>query len=418
MGGLNINMFKMFLLLYADDIIIFSNTAEEMQNSLNLLSNYCERWKLKVNVMKTKVMVFRKGGILPQRLNFYYNGETLEIVSRFKYLGVVFTCGGSFADAQSTLSGQAQKAIFTLSKYLHKFTFIPPKHKLDLFDKMILPILNYGSEVWGFGMANSIERVHLQFCKKLLGVKKTTQNDFIYGELGRTSCQTKRFVRIINYWFKILEAHETKYVKIVYNTMLQDLETFPNKVNWASLLRDLLRSSGFYEVWLQQGVGNQNAFVSLFKQRVTDNFIQNWHSRLENSSRAIFYKTIAVFQFQPYLENINIMKFSHVFSKLRVSSHRLAIETGRWVRPTPIPVGERKCFTCQTLEDEYHFVLECPVYSQIRKQYIARHYWTQPSLYKFIELINTTSINCCRKLCVYIYKAFELRSELLYRNNS
>ena len=94
---------------------------------------------------------------------------------------------------------------------------------------MILPILNYGSEVWGFGMANSIERVHLQFCKKLLGLKKATQNDFIYGELGRTSCQTKRFVRIINYWFKILEAHETKYVKIVYNTMLQDLKRFKIK---------------------------------------------------------------------------------------------------------------------------------------------------------------------------------------------
>ena len=99
---------------------------------------------------------------------------------------------------------------------------------------MILPILNYGSEILGLGMANPIERVHLQFCKKLLGVKKTTQNDFIYDELERTSCQTKRFVRMINYWFKLLEAHETKYVKIVYNTMLQDLETFPNKVNWAS----------------------------------------------------------------------------------------------------------------------------------------------------------------------------------------
>ena len=171
-------------------------------------------------------------------------------------------------------------------------------------------------------------------------------------------------------------------------------------------------------MWLQQGVGNQNVFVSLFKQRVTDNFIQNWHSRLENSSRANFYKTIAVFQLQPYLDNINIMKSSHVFRKLRVSSHRLAIETCRWVRPTPIPVGERKCLNCRTFEDECHFVLECPVYSQIRKQYKARHYWTQPSMYKFIELINTTSLNCCQKLCVYIYKAFELRSELLYRNNS
>ena len=52
MEGLNVNMFKVFLLLYADDIIVFANTAEEMQNSLNLLSSYCERWKLKVNVTK------------------------------------------------------------------------------------------------------------------------------------------------------------------------------------------------------------------------------------------------------------------------------------------------------------------------------------------------------------------------------
>jgi len=29
------------------------------------------------------------------------------------------------------------------------------------------------------------ERVHLQFCKRLLGVKRCTQNDFVYGELGR-----------------------------------------------------------------------------------------------------------------------------------------------------------------------------------------------------------------------------------------
>ena len=56
------------MLLYADDIVFFSNTAEELQSSLDLLSDYCKRWKLKVNVSKTKVMVFRKGGILPRNL--------------------------------------------------------------------------------------------------------------------------------------------------------------------------------------------------------------------------------------------------------------------------------------------------------------------------------------------------------------
>ena len=70
MEGLNVNMFKEFFLFYGDDIIIFANTAEEMQNSLNQLSSYCERWKLKVNVTNSKVMVFRKCGILPGKLDF------------------------------------------------------------------------------------------------------------------------------------------------------------------------------------------------------------------------------------------------------------------------------------------------------------------------------------------------------------
>ena len=56
--GLDIDTFKLFLLLYADDIVIFANNSEQLQGSLNLLSDYCSRWKLTVNVDKTKVMVF------------------------------------------------------------------------------------------------------------------------------------------------------------------------------------------------------------------------------------------------------------------------------------------------------------------------------------------------------------------------
>ena len=64
--GIDIDMFKMFMLLYADDIVIFANSAEELQQSLDLLLNYCNIWKLTVNVARTKVMVFRKGGMHPR----------------------------------------------------------------------------------------------------------------------------------------------------------------------------------------------------------------------------------------------------------------------------------------------------------------------------------------------------------------
>ena len=273
--GLDINMFKIFMLLYADDIVIFANSAEELQENINLLSKYCNRWKMKVNTKKTKVMVFRKGGILPRNLMFFFDENIIDIVSKFNYLGMVFTSGGSVTEAQTTLAGQAQKAIFKLNKYLYKFTFLSPKHKLDLFDKLIAPILNYSCEVWGFNQAQNIERVHLQFCKKVLGVKKNTQNDFVYGELGRTSFITHRYLIIIKYWLKVLKMSDVKYVKIVYNMMLSDFESTPNKINWASLVKHLLASLGFNYVWLQQEIGNDKYFLEVVKQRLTDNFIQN-----------------------------------------------------------------------------------------------------------------------------------------------
>ena len=72
------------------------------------------------------------------------------VIFSSKYLGNVFIVGGSFSETQTTLPGQAQKAILKLNKNLYKFTFKYPEHKVDLFDIFISPILNYSCEVWGF----------------------------------------------------------------------------------------------------------------------------------------------------------------------------------------------------------------------------------------------------------------------------
>ena len=65
--------------------------------------------------------------------------------------------------------------------------------------------------------------------------------------------------------------------------------------------------------------------------------MQEWHSGLEASTRARFYITFAKFGYQNYLDVINIEKFRTSLSKLRVSSHRLEVESGRWMRPHAIP---------------------------------------------------------------------------------
>ena len=143
--------------------------------------------------------------------------------------------------------------------------------------------------------------------------------------------------------------------------MLNDLEIRPNKLNWASSVRSLLQSLGFNEVWLYQGVGNMNVFLSEFTQRIKDTFIQKWNERLINSSRARTYSLFRSFSYKIYLDLLSVEKFRYALVRIRVSLHRLAVEAGRWHRPNSIPLRERKCNTCNVLEDEFHFILECSV---------------------------------------------------------
>ena len=158
------------------------------------------------------------------------------------------------------------------------------------------------------------------------------------------------------------------------------------------------------------------SFISLLKQRLTDTFIQNWRARLEESSRANFYKVFAIFQLQPYLDKLSISKFIQALSRLRMSSHRLEVESGRWVKPVPVPFNERKCTVCHVFEDEYHFVLECSLYLDLRKKYISKYFWSRPNMFKFLELLNSSNTSCIRKLCCYIFHSFKLRTEFLYRS--
>jgi len=111
----------MFLLMYADDIIIMAETPEDLQLGLNIIEQYCNKWKLKLDKNKTKIIVFRKGGLLQRNLKFYYDNNELEVGSSFTYLGIVFTSGGSFNTAQQTLAGQAQTVVYKLKRHLLKF---------------------------------------------------------------------------------------------------------------------------------------------------------------------------------------------------------------------------------------------------------------------------------------------------------
>ena len=79
------------------------------------------------------------------------------------------------------------------------------------------------------------ERVHTKFCKSVLGVKCSTHNDFVYGDLSRIDLYSQRLVCIVKYWLIVTCCNDRKYVSCIYKTMLNDIEINPHKRNWASL---------------------------------------------------------------------------------------------------------------------------------------------------------------------------------------
>ncbi len=413
--GLTIDTLKLFVLFYADDAVIFSDTRAGLQQGLDVLYEYCQHWKLELNTDKTKVVVFRAGGRLSRLDSWSYNDTPLDIVNCFTYLGINLFYTGSFAKTQLTLAKQGRKAIFSLKKMVKQFSGLDPLVLCDLFDKMVLPILTYGCEVWGFHPSDAIERVHRDYMRSVLKVRTTTLNEFLYGELGRLPLRCIRHVRIVKYWFKILQSPDRRLISSLYLIQKSHMESHENIVNWASLLRDMLCSYGFGDVWLNQGVGDIDNFMIVFKQRVKDVYNQTWHAKLEESRKAITYRNFMhCIKPQVYLTSVHNVKYRSALIKFRLRNTHLRVETGSWNGPTAVAYHLRTCQFCNKnqLEDEYHFVMSCPLYSEIRRSYIPKFYRTNQSMYKFINLMSTENTKILNRLATFVYKAFEKRQSV------
>jgi hypothetical protein len=80
---------KCFVIMYADDTPLLAESACNLQNMPNLFQEYCLKWKLKVSIEKTKVMIFSNGR-LPTNIHFKNGDKESENGKEFVYLGINF----------------------------------------------------------------------------------------------------------------------------------------------------------------------------------------------------------------------------------------------------------------------------------------------------------------------------------------
>ena len=360
------DMIELFILLFADDVALLSTTPSGLQNQLNILQKCCDEMKLYVNIDKTKIMVFRKGGFLGRREKWFYRGERLEVVQNYCYLGFNFTTKVSVKKGTMHLAAKGKKATVQLCRVFQKYKEMSPNTFFKIFDVKIQPVLLYSSEVWGLHRLDSVEKVHLMACKRFLGVPIKSPNKMVYGDLGRYPLYINAYVSCLRYWFRILQMEKER---LPYKAYLMLLNLDNNGKNcWASKVRMILCDTGFNVVWLQQSVGNVKMFLRAFKQRLVDLFIQEWDGSIRHSDRYDTYRSFkTLFEKEKYVYYMDMFCFRAAITQLRFNVLPLNNNMHRYSES----IRDKHCKFCRNkIENEKHFLFECSAYDDLRTKFL------------------------------------------------
>ena len=397
-------------LMYADDLIVLSETESGLQKQLDKISVYCEKWKLELNTQKTKIMNFNRGNRLVKR-DFTYKGKILGNVKTIKYLGFSISAKNcNFLPTLDDLSVRANRALFSLnSKY--KLSKLLKRLALKIFNTLITPILLYGSEVWGPFMdfdyltwnTCKIERVHTQFIKRLLGCNIQTSNIMARAEVGARPLLLNIIKGVIGYTNNIINRpNSTAHAAFKYEC---ENDTSPNFSNYLQKFRfpNILEKSK-----------PETAKICC------DAYDRHWWEQINNSSKARSYVTFkTTVYYEKYLDLIENTKYRTSLSRFRLSNHNLMIEKGRHAKPK-IETHQRFCYFCKTLiENEKHFLTSCPLYSpqRIYLEKICREYCNQYDTLnrdeKFIFVMSNENKHIQNALGNFISTSMSLRDKLV-----
>jgi len=95
-------------LLFADDTALMAESAEQLQCLDSEFGRVCKQRKLKINENKSKVICIERNEE-PTHLNITLNGERIEVVNSFKYLGSSFSRDGGVKEDVSMRVGEGMK---------------------------------------------------------------------------------------------------------------------------------------------------------------------------------------------------------------------------------------------------------------------------------------------------------------------
>ena len=360
----------------------------ELQAALYGMMHYCRLWKLDINTNKTKVVVYgSKHGSTED--NFKFGDHIIHVVSEYTYLGICFPCNNNFNKGISILKNQASRAMFSLIKKSRRLG-LDFDVQLQLFDGLILPIMLYGCEVWGFKKVEILEKLQLQYCTILLNMKKCTPNVMVLGELGRLPIECYVNCRMLGFWHKLVTGNQNKISCILYKLMFNMHVGNIYSSEWIMKIKKILIDCNMSEYWVDHNRVRDTSysrFKHTYKDKLTKMFNLKWTNDMQVSSKCSLYRN---FKTELVMEKYLLVlpkPLKYALIRFRTSNHRLPIEVGRYHN---IERKDRVCTLCSSndIGDEYHHLVICPYFYANRLQFIPKYVYEKPSVFKFCEFMS------------------------------
>ena len=225
--------------------------------------------------------------------------------------------------------------------------------------------------------------------------KQNTPTVLVYGETGFLPIEFHIKCRMLSFWISLFTGKQTKISYKMYMLCLSLYRKRLLECKWLNYIKHIIDDCGMSFVFDTHETLEKSwllkSFLPKMKHTLKDQIFQKWQQVVENESeKCLYYKHFNnTPSFQCYF-NILPKSLWLPLCKFRTTNHRLPVEFNSWEKFFK-PRSDRICTICDLddIGDEYHYVMICPAFKELREMYIPNFYKNRPSVLKFIQIMSS-----------------------------
>ena len=399
------------VLMYADDVVLISESEEGLQKMLDTLNAWSHDWMLALNYDKTKVVHFHRANSPPTQRDFAIGDNSIDRDCYYRYLGFEFCDTIDHNHGVNVLNRAASKALGSVtSKYFALDGTSYDVYK-NMYDSLVCPVMDYACEIWGVKSYSFVNTTQHRAMRTYLGVGKVTPLPAMYGDMPWITPYTRHRSAAVRYWHRLTRMPETRLTRRVFNW---DYElACRGRPSWNKDIHQILTTCDIPELLDQCNwhTCSSDRLVTQVTSKLTQ--LESRQRSMDGApmSRLRVYNELDTPTATPasYVTARLSRKQRSLLAKLRSGTLPLALETGRY---TQTPVNQRLCRSCNTnaIETELHFLFECDRYNDIRTRFLNRDNATQEGNHIEELLCMFSDKDMTRNLAIYMQSELELRT--------